>query len=100
MATFKVGDIVSEKPEYHSPRGKGDVVEVEEDGYVSVRFPDGEVFAFWPQELVFLGKLDPAVVPALKSLNEALEAAESTAYKLRELRKGVLALGMKGLDNG
>lgn len=100
MNTFEVGDIVTEKPEYHSPRGKGDVVEVEEDGYVQVRFPDGAVLSFWPGELVYVGKLDPELIPVLANLNKALDAAQSTVYKLSELRKGVLTLAMKGLEDG
>ena len=95
---FEVGDIVTELPEYDSPRGKGDVVEVETDGYVTVRFPKGEVFSFWPHELIPVGKLNPEVLPILENLNKALDDAQSTVYKLSELRKAVLTLGMKGLD--
>jgi hypothetical protein len=94
---FKAGDIVTEDPKIYTPtRGEGEVVAVEEDGYVSVRFANGHVWSYWPQELVPTGKkLDPAVVEVLGRLDAAINQASATVSKLNQLRNAMAALGMK-----
>jgi hypothetical protein len=100
-AKFEVGDIVTLDPTIYvdSNYEEGEVTEVEEDGYVSVRLTNSDmVFAYWPKELVQTGrKLDPSVVPILQNLDKAIEEAQSTIWKLKSLRAGVVALG---LDKG
>lgn len=96
--TFAKGDIVTEDPLYMlgEPHGEGEVVAVEEDGYVSVRFANGYVWAYWPKELVQTGKkLDPAVLEVLDRLDKAINDAAATVSKLNQLRDGVVALGLK-----
>jgi hypothetical protein len=93
---FEVGEIVTELPESQSPRGEGEVVEVQEDGYISVRFANGAEFAFWPHELVPTGKkLSPESMEVLERLDKAIDEAKGLVRKLQQIRECVVALDLK-----
>lgn len=98
MATFSVGDIVAVNG---NTRSEGEVVEIEDGGYVSVRLPaNGTVFAYWPNELVHTGRrIDPKKLASVNALTKALEDAERSAYTLRQVRNAFVLDSIVEVEN-